>query len=1025
MVVHKRKLVLCVLVMLMIYNVFFILSVQANPLDKKEGLIGDYIRKQQKAAKIPGIAVIVVQGNEIKYQHYSGYSDIDTKTLVTGNTLFEMGSNTKAFTGLAILQLEKQKLIKLTDPVEKYLPWFYMNYKGKKFEITIDQLLHHTSSIPPETIGEIPVSVADNALEQTVRMLVGKELWQNKNMLPGEYFMYSTINYDILGLIIQQVSGLSFEEYMQENIINSLGLESTYMKHDDAVRNGLATGYKLGFFKQHAYNAPRFRGNVPAGYLNSSPADIAKWMHIQLGSVEPIEFDPELIKKSHQIDGSVAPDSDGSSYASGWSVYQSGGGEISHGGTNPNFSSFIVMRKDEKLGVAVMGNLNSDYTAEIANGVMSIMRGRTPVEPLPDTYSKLDKISSVLLVIIGLVILIVIYLIIRCLKEVINGDRCWTGIDRWQIVKISGAIFFLFAFLSGLYYLPKVLLFKLPWSALNIWAPFTLVPAIGAAATFGVVYAIYHILMLLFQKKGGKPYITLLMLGMISGFGNAYIIFVINQTFGKDDNLTSGLLFYFALGILMYVYGQRYISTRLVALTNNLVYEKRSELITRILKTPYEKLEKIESGRLYTVLNNDTENVSRSVNVVVSGVISSITLICCFIYLALLNIYALILSMIVILVVVGLYFWLGSKAEKLWDETREIQTVFFRLVSDMLHGFKELRLSRAKNQEFKEHLNESSNIYRIKRTEGDIRFANVNVVGELLFTVVIGTVAFFFPIIFPNLLTKTVQTYVFVFLYITGPVNGILNAYPMLLQIRISLRRIQDLSAEISQIQDSSSELLNLQIASDMKIELLMQNTGYSYGGEESGQFVVGPFNLKFQSGTVTFITGGNGSGKTTLAKLITGLYKPTYGDIYINGKIVAPEHMGEYFSAIFSDYYLFERLYGINCSQKEERIATLLHGLQLEDKVTIRNGHFSTTSLSTGQKKRLALLLAYLEDKPICLFDEWAADQDPEFRRHFYYELLPEFKSMGKCIIVISHDDRYFHCADFLIQLERGRLVN
>lgn len=153
-------------------------------------------------------------------------------------------------------------------------------------------------------------------------------------------------------------------------------------------------------------------------------------------------------------------------------------------------------------------------------------------------------------------------------------------------------------------------------------------------------------------------------------------------------------------------------------------------------------------------------------------------------------------------------------------------------------------------------------------------------------------------------------------------------------------------------------------------------------------------------------------------------MYTPASGIITINNKTVDSEQLGGYFSAIFNDFYLFERLYGIDCSDKQGKINELLGRLQLSDKVTIQEGRLSTTTdLSTGQKKRLALLLTYLEDKPICLFDEWAADQDPEYRHYFYHVLLPEMKKEGKCIIAITHDDRFFHLADELIKLEQGKM--
>lgn len=994
----------------------------AQPMDQNNRL-NQYVNKQREESKIPGLAVVVVQDKEIIYEQYSGYADVESESPITSSTLFEIGSNSKAFTGLAVLHLEKQGLISREDSVSKYLPWFYMTYDDKRVDLTIAQLLHHTSAIPRETIGQIPALNSNDALERTVRTLVGQKLEHHKKHQPGEYFMYATINYDILGLIIQKVTGMSYEDYMQEHIIKSLGLESTFMHHEDAVQNGLATGYKLGFMRPRAYDAPRYRGNIPAGYVSSTPADIAKWMQIQLGSIKPGNIDPSLIQKSHVIDATVSPASDGSSYAVGWSVFQSGGGEVAHGGNNPNFSSFILMHNDGKFGVAVLANMNSDHTEALARGVMSILRGKAPVEPLPDTYSKLDKIASVILAVFGIAILILLSFILRGVIEIGKGKRRWTGWTPKRAISLIMSLFFLALYLAGLYYLPIVLFGKLPWSALQVWAPYTLMPTVVIAGAFGMLYALYHLMTQFYEAKIEKPYVPLLVLGLVSGFGNAFIIFVINQTFGRDDNLTNGLLFYFVLGIIMYVYGQRYISIRLITLTNNLVYEKRMELVKSILKTPFEKLERFEDGRLHAVLNNDTEVVSRSINVVVSGIVSLVTLICCFIYLGTLNFYALLVSMGIIVLVAGLYFLFGRKAEMLWEETRSIQTVFFRMINDMLKGYKELRLNQRKNREFEADLEGISNQYRVKRTQGDVRFANVNVVGELLFTVVIGVVAFLFPVIFPNLLSNTVQAYVFVFLYITGPVNGMLNAYPSLLQIRISWNRIKELATELTPLQKNDNRMEKPPIVNG-SIELAVVNLQYNYEKKDDSLFIAGPYNLTFRSGTITFITGGNGSGKTTLAKLITGLYAPSSGIITVNNEIMDPDNLGSYFSAIFSDYYLFERLYGIDCSDKEGQISSLLCRLQLEDKVTVKEGRFSTTMLSTGQKKRLALLLTYLEDSPICLFDEWAADQDPEYRHYFYHEILPKLKAQGKCIIAITHDDHYFHLADSLIKLERGRQV-
>ena len=173
------------------------------------------------------------------------------------------------------------------------------------------------------------------------------------------------------------------------------------------------------------------------------------------------------------------------------------------------------------------------------------------------------------------------------------------------------------------------------------------------------------------------------------------------------------------------------------------------------------------------------------------------------------------------------------------------------------------------------------------------------------------------------------------------------------------------------------------------------------------------------------FIIGGNGSGKTTLAKLLTGLYIPHDGEITVDGKPVANFQLGEYFSTVFSDFHLFDKLYNIDLSgeTKRDEAQRYLETLHLDGKIELTGDSFSTTDLSGGQRKRLALLKCYLEDCPVYLFDEVAADQDPEFRKFFYRELLPKMKEKGKIVIAITHDDHYFDVADKVIKMDMGKI--
>ncbi len=202
----------------------------------------------------------------------------------------------------------------------------------------------------------------------------------------------------------------------------------------------------------------------------------------------------------------------------------------------------------------------------------------------------------------------------------------------------------------------------------------------------------------------------------------------------------------------------------------------------------------------------------------------------------------------------------------------------------------------------------------------------------------------------------------------------------------------------------------------------------HSYHCEaEDSKFVLGPIDLSFQPGELVFLVGGNGSGKSTLAKILTGLYLPEAGEILLDGKPVDHKNRDQYrqlFSAVFADFYLFDSLIGLRGSDLDAKARQYLKLLHLNHKVSVQNGALSTTAVSQGQRKRLALLTAYLEDRPFYLFDEWASDQDPYFKKIFYTQLLPELKARGKTVLVITHDDRYFDLADRIIKLDYGKIV-
>ncbi|NJD01336.1 MAG: cyclic peptide export ABC transporter [Ruminiclostridium sp.] len=988
--------------------------------------IESFIKKQMKEGKIPGISVVIVNGDETIYEKGFGYAELKTKRPVTSETLFELGSTSKAFTGLGVLQLQSKGLIKLSDPVGKYLPWFKVKYIGeygdKKVdsyvEITLEQLLHHTSGIPFKSIGDIPIADGDNALEETIKALIDTKL----DFYPGEKFQYTTINYDILGLIIQQVSGIPFEEYMKKNILQPLRLSSTYVFGQEAALHDMAVGYKVGFLRPMEFNAPIYRGNTPAGYFITNAQDMAKWLKIQLQTDIPSGFDRNLIDQSHIPDHTVAPGGDASSYACGWSIFQKGNGEISHSGNNPNFASYIVFRPGEKLGVAVLANMNSAYVQNIGQGICDILISKKPVKFVSDMYQNIDNAATVIICITIPLFLITLYYLLFSLIQFFRRQRKLQGSITGILVKLS----FLVLFLAGVgycfYHIPDVLYWGLAWSFVRVWAPQSFITAIISLFSAITLFGIYYLFTNTFQKANDKALFPTIILSIVSGFGNALIIFIINEALNRTDEFQGGLLLFFIMGIIVYIFGQRLVRTRLITLTNELVYSKRVELTNKILNASFQEFETIESGKIYASLNNDTETISNFANIIITGFTNLVTLACCFVYLGIINFFGLLISILAIFISASLYYFVSKSANRLWEQTRDIQNIFFKFINDLINGFKELVIHNLKRDEFEQDMKNSCRIYKDKRTKADLKFTNVFVVGELLFTFVIGVAAFVFPILFKEIQNSSLRNYIFVFLYMTGPVRAILNTIPNAVQVKISWNRLNALANQLNTIK---LEQQKTGCVDEDSIELQIKGIEYKYKNKESESFSVGPVSFMFKSGEIVFITGGNGSGKSTLAKLITGLYVPDSGEILLNGESIDSRRLSQRYSTVFSDFYLFDKLYGVDCTSKLKDIEKYLKILQLDDKLQIDNRAFTTIKLSTGQRKRLALLVSYLEDRPIYLFDEWAADQDPEFRMFFYCNLLTELKNKGKCVIVITHDDRYFNIADRLIKMEMGKIEN
>lgn len=638
-----------------------------------------------------------------------------------------------------------------------------------------------------------------------------------------------------------------------------------------------------------------------------------------------------------------------------------------------------------------------------------------------EQLKNLDRISlTAVCVVLPFIVALVIYFI-RIVIQAVRGKREFKkrGAGFLGVMAVSVVILVIFRLCVDKMYLviehfvPAEYLRSCTQQNLDIAAGFFMLPAVlGVLCCWGNY---------LFPKPEEKAVFRLILLAAVSGLGNMLIISIVNTAVGGADNfLRSNLFYFFLLGLSVYLVSQKLLRTNFIKLANNIIYKKRVEMTEKILNTSFRKFEEIDTGRIYAGLNNDTEMISECANIIILGVTASTTILCCFIYLSFVYFRGLMISLGVILTAAFFYYQAGKKSRMLWNQSRDIQNRFFQFISDLTHGFKELAIHKDKKQEFKKDMFAQCKLYKEKRIEAFVRFANVFVLGEFLFNAVIGSVVFVLPLVFSDVTNQVLLSFVIIFLYMSSPVYTLLNLIPNLIQVKISWDRINGLILELNKMAEEDK-------AQSDKIEgsliLEAKDLYFEYQDEKERSFCVGPIDYRFRSGEIIFITGGNGSGKSTLAKLLTGLYPPTSGELLMNGQKMEPDELGKYFSAIFSDSFLFDKLYGIDTEAEKQIIDRYLKVLKMDHKVKVEDGAFSRTRLSTGQKKRLALLVSFLEDRQIYLFDEWAADQDPEFRKFFYHTLIHQLKEKGKCVIAITHDDHYFGLADKVIKMNMGKI--
>ncbi|MDX7988472.1 cyclic peptide export ABC transporter [Xenorhabdus sp. 12] len=511
---------------------------------------------------------------------------------------------------------------------------------------------------------------------------------------------------------------------------------------------------------------------------------------------------------------------------------------------------------------------------------------------------------------------------------------------------------------------------------------------------------------------------------LISGFAGAAIVGMISQGVTETINLTGFLWTFFGICFLFFI-TKTVSEITLSHLAQATIFSLRLSLSNKILRAPLKKLHKLGRHGLLAVLTKDVDVFVHSF-MLAPSVFGNITLIlACFSYLAWLSWQLLVILAALSLTLMYLFYLWEKYPLRLMTLMRDQVDKIYLNFQSLIDGSKELQLNKQKGNLFIEKvISPAAKTFQKICVKANSSYAWVLNASSVTFYILIGIIVFVVPIWLPQE-PSTLFTVSLLVLFLSGPISEVIGAIPELREAEVSLNKMRRLDSELEEAMSNRIEG-PCPFNNNQPVTLELSNVVHHYTTDrEDRQFALGPLSLKISQGEIVFIVGGNGSGKTTLAMLLVGLFEQESGSVFLNGVPVTSannEYYRQYFSAVFSDYHLFEQLL---TSDKDvtEKATHYIEALNMGHKVKIVDGGFSTTNLSAGQRKRLALVSAYLEDRPVYLFDEWAADQDPVFKRLFYTELLPELKSKGKTVIVISHDDAYFDVADRVIKLEDGNI--
>lgn len=530
------------------------------------------------------------------------------------------------------------------------------------------------------------------------------------------------------------------------------------------------------------------------------------------------------------------------------------------------------------------------------------------------------------------------------------------------------------------------------------------------------------------KPLGCQNWITIVaaaLFGVGSGACTAGLLAMVTEVL-KDGTAIDRVVVFFVLLVLGRVVSTIAARIILVRFAQRAVTELRISLCKRILATPLRQIETIGIGEIYSALTTDSQTIRRAIRSFPNLLVNAAIVLGCSVYLAWLAWYPFLITASVIGLGAASYWPIARRAIASLRESRRATSDLHEKIRSLTDGIKELKLHPQRREDFlSKGLAKTLEIVRRHAVSAEIHFSIAQSWTQLLFFTLIGLLLYFQP---GTAMSDSGNMIGFILtvVYLLSPLSALTSLVSTFSPAQVALQRIEALHLALEPAAETVPAHDTRQL-SDWR-SLSFRDVTFRYTkGDTDRHFVLGPINLSLCPGELLFLVGGNGSGKTTLAKVLVGLYLPESGEITLDGTTIDAGNIGWFqqcFSTVFSDFHVFKELYGLSGTSIQASCADWLQAFGLRRDVSIERGEISTIDLSRGQTKRLALLVALLEDRPIYVFDEWAADQDTSFRDTFYTEILPSLREQGRTVIVISHDERYFHLADRTVRLEDGQIV-